>query len=134
MGFQGVVMKFENGLEVGYNKAVKAPSSYKVQTSDIDLDSKRSMSGYLTRNRTRGGKTAAYTVTVSWDRLTWDELQSLIAAGEAPKFTLKLLDPKVKGGYTTKTMYRQADMEYEMINIYEDGEAYWTTTMSFIEF
>ena len=27
-----------------------------------------------------------------------------------------------------------SDMEYEIINIYEDDEGYWTTTMSFIEF
>ena len=133
-GYNGKVLEFENGLVVKHGGAVRAPSTYKVSTGDIDLDDKRSMSGYLNRNRTRGGSTTVYTITVSWDRLTWDELALLIAAGESAKFTIEFLDPKSKGGFTTKTVYRDANMEYELINIFENDEAYWTTTMSFVEY
>lgn len=134
MSFNNTVMQFQNGLIVGKNGGVIPPSTYKVSTSDIDLDSKRSTAGYLTRNRIRGGNSAAYTLEVSWDRISWEQLQTLIAAGDAESFTLKFLDPKSKGGYTTKNMYRQADMEYTMINIADLDEAFWSTTMSFVEF
>lgn len=134
MAFNGRVLKFGNGLIVGRGDGVIPPSTYKVSTSDIDLDSKRSTSGYLTRNRIRGGNTAAYTVDVTWDRISWDELQLLIEAGEDESFNLEFLDPKSKGGYTIKTMYRDANMEYTMINIDSESEAFWTTSMSFVEF
>jgi hypothetical protein len=134
MSFNNTVMQFQNGLIVGRDGGVIPPSTYKVSTSDVDLDSKRSTAGYLTRNRIRGGNTTAYTLEVSWDRISWEQLQTLIAAGDAESFTVKFLDPKSKGGYTTKTMYRQADMEYTMINISGLDDAFWSTTMSFVEF
>lgn len=134
MAFKGTMMKFGNGLVVGRNGGVIPPSTYKVSTGDVDLDSKRSSAGYLTRNRIRGGSTTAYTVEVSWDRISWDELVKLIAAGENESFTLQFLDPKSRGGYTTKTMYRDANMEYTMINIDGEDDAFWSTTMAFVEF
>lgn len=133
-GYSGVVMRFQNGLVVGKGGGVRPPSSYKVSTGDVDVDDKRSMSGYLNRNRVRGGSTAVYTVEVSWTRLTWDELVKLIAAGESSYFNLTFLDPKSKGGTTTKKMYRDANMSYELVNIFSEEEAYWTTTMAFVEF
>lgn len=133
MAFTGNILEFENGLQVGKDKAVRPPSTYKVQTSDIDLNSNRSNTGYMTRNRVRGGATAAYTVTVTWDRLTWEELVVLIAAGENASFQLTCLDPKAKGGHKTGTFYRDANMTYEMTKIYEEDEAYWTTSMAFVE-
>ena len=134
MSYNGIVIKFGNGLVVGNGGEVIPPSTYKVSTGDVDLDSKRSTSGYLTRNRIRGGKTTAYTVEVSWDRISWDELVKLIAAGEDASFKLQFLDPKSKGGFATKTMYRDANMEYTMINIDGEDNAFWTTTMTFVEF
>ena len=134
MAFKGTVMKFGNGLVVGRNGGVIPPSTYKVSTDDEDLNSKRSSAGYLTRNRIRGGSTTAYTVEVSWDRISWDELVKLIAAGEDESFNLQFLDPKSKGGYITKTMYRDAHMEYTMINIDGEDDAFWSTTMAFVEF
>lgn len=132
--FTGVVLEFENGLVVGKSGQVRPPSSYKIDTGDVDLDDKRSISGYLNRNRIRGGATAAYTCQVSWDRIPWDELVVLIAAGENAAFELKMIDPKSVGGYTTKKMYRDANMSYEMKNIDKGDEAYWTTSMAFVEY
>ena len=131
--FSNKVIEFENGLVVGSNGAVRAPSTYKVNTGDLDLESKRSTSGYLNRNRVRGGKNTAYTLEVSWNKLTWSELVSLIEAGNNAKFTLTFLDPASKNGYVIKTMMRDANMSYEMISI-DDEEAYWTTSMAFVEY
>jgi hypothetical protein len=132
MAYNGIVIKFGNGLIVGNGGDVTPPSAYKVSTEDLDLNSKRSTSGYLTRNRIRGGDTTAYTVEVSWDRISWDELVKLIAAGEDASIQLQFLDPKSKGGFATKTMYRNASMEYTMLNIDGEGEAFWATTMTFV--
>lgn len=129
--FNGILITFENGLTVGKGGAVKAPSTYKVKTSDIDADTRRSMSGYMSRNRVRGGDTTCYSIEVSWDKLTWEELISLIAAGDEQEFDITFLDAKSKG-YKTATFYRDANMEYELTNIFSDEEAYWTTTMSFV--
>ena len=134
MAFNKTVMKFENGLVVGRNGTVIPPSTYKVSTGDIDLGSKRSTAGVLSRNRVRGGVTTVYTVEVSWDRLTWEQLQALIFAGDAESFTLEFIDPRTVGGYTTKTMMRDANMEYTMINIDGESEAFWSTSMAFVEF
>lgn len=128
------ILQFENGLVVGNGGQVRPPSNYKVTTGDIDLDSKRSTSGYLNRNRVRGGSNTVYTVNAKWDRLSWDELVLLIAAGEAQQFSLTFLDPKAVNGLTTKQMYRDSNMTYELIKIYSDEEAYWTADMTFIEF
>lgn len=132
--FSRNILEFENGCTVGQGGSIRPPSSYKVQFSDIDVDSKRSTSGYLSRNRVRGGATAARTITVSWTKLTYPELVELIAAGNAAKFQLTFLSPSSVNGFDTATVYRDANMEYELVNIFSDEEAYWTTTMSFVEF
>lgn len=134
MSYNDTVMEFENGLIVGKLGDVRPPSTYVVSTGDIDVDDKRSLSGYLNRNRVRGGDNTVYTLEVSWTRLTWDELSSLIEAGEGSSFNLTFLDPKASGGFTTKKMYRDANMSYELVNIFSEAEAYWTTTMTFVEY
>lgn len=125
------MLKFENGLTSGAKGRISAPSTYKCTLSDIDVNAKRSTSGKLTRNRVRKD---VYSVEVSWDRLSWDDLVLLIAAGEAAAFQLTFADPKSKSGKTTKKMYRDANMTYELLNLYTDEEGYWTTTMTFIEY
>ena len=89
MSYNDTVMEFENGLVVGKLGDVRPPSTYVVSTGDIDVDDKRSLSGYLNRNRVRGGDNTVYTLEVSWTRLTWDELSSLIEAGEGSSFRPK---------------------------------------------
>lgn len=133
MAYNDTILRFQNGLTVGNKGAVRPPSTYSVSTGDIDIDSQRSMSGYMNRNRVRGGADAVYTVKVSWVRLTWEELNKLIEAGEDASFSLTFLDPK-SHGLTTKTVYRDANMEYTLNKIYTDEEAYWSTTMTFIEY
>lgn len=134
MAFNGAIMQFQNGLIVGNGGQVRPPSSYVVRTGDIDVESQRSMSGYLNRNRVRGGSNTVYTLECMWQKLTWDELSKLIAAGEAARFNVTFLDPKSPSGTTTRAMYRDANMSYELVKIYSDEEAYWTATMTFIEY
>lgn len=134
MAFTGTVLSFENGTVVGRGGTVVPPSTFKVGTHDVDLDSSRSQSGYATRNRVRGGASAAREVNVSWDRISWQQLVVLIAAGNDAKFTLSFIDPASVGGMYTGSFYRDADMTYEMKNIVSESEAYWTTNMTFVEF
>lgn len=137
MSYSGTILKFNdygnNGLVVGRSGDIKPPSSYKVMTHDIDANSNRSMQGKLTRNRVRGGSTTAYEIQVSFTGLTWDELVDLISAGDQASFSLTFLDAKSKGTIT-KTMYRDANMTYELVKIFDDDEATWNTTMTFVEF
>lgn len=134
--YTGAIITFTDSnpnLVVGRNGQVPPPSEYKVQTSDIDNNSSRNQAGYMTRNRVRGGNTTAYTVTATWKRLSWSQLQALIAAGEAPSFHLTILDPKSVQGTHSGEFYRNANMEYTLSKIYEDDEAFWSCTMSFVE-
>lgn len=136
--YSGVLLQFENGLIVGNGAGatVRPPSELKIKQSDIDNGSERSSSGYLNRNRVRGGTTAVYTVECVWNRLTWAELCAVIGASNASEFTLTFIDPSSStvGGTTTRQMYRDANMEYDLVHIFNEQEAYWSTTMTFIEF
>lgn len=129
--FTGKMIEFENGVEVGQGRVVRSPSTYTVETHDVDLDAKRSVSGYADRNRVRAN---AHSCIVTWERISWDELVALISAGNADEFRLTILDPKAVGGYYTGQFYRDANMSYELKNIYSEEEAYWTTSMAFVEF
>ena len=115
---------------IGGSDGLTTPSTYEVQTSDIDLDDKRSMSGYLNRNRIRSN---VYTLSLSWDRLEWSELIEIVNASSASKFTVRFLDA-IHNGYVTKDMYRDANMSYKMYNIDSDGKIYWTLDMSLVEY
>lgn len=132
--YDKAVMQIADLKVGGISSDVRAPSTYKVGTGDIDLGSKRSMSGYMNRNRIRGGNNAVYTLTLSWQKLTWKELETLIRYTSPQQFVVKFLDPSARNSYTEKTMYRDANMEYELVNIFSDEEAYWTCTMSLVEF
>jgi hypothetical protein len=127
--YTGNVLEFENGTVCKNGGTVPAPSTYKVLTHDIDVNAKRSESGYMNRNRVRANN---YEIQCSWERLTWAQLIALIAAGDAESFTLTFLDARSQGT-VTKTFYRDANMEYTMINIWGADEAYWTCSMNFVE-
>lgn len=127
--YTGNVLAFENGTVCKHGGAVPAPSTYKVMTHDIDVNSKRSESGYMNRNRVRANN---YEIQCSWERLSWEQLVTLIAAGDAESFNITFLDARSKGT-VTKKFYRDANMEYTMINILDDDKAYWTCSMSFVE-
>lgn len=127
------LFKFDNGLTVGGRGNFTAPSTFSIGMEDIDLESKRSMSGYLNRNRVRGGSKAPYTMEVSWDKLSESDLNRLILAADNPSVNVQLVDPRVPGGYSTKKMYRQASMKYELSYIDSDGVYWWKVpTMQYI--
>lgn len=127
--FTGNVLQFENGTICKNGGAVPAPSVYKVLTHDIDVNAKRSESGYMNRNRVRANN---YELQCSWERLSWSQLTTLIAAGDAESFNITFLDARSQGT-VTKKFYRDANMEYSMINILGNSEAYWTCSMNFVE-
>ena len=83
------LFKFDNGLTVGGKGNFVAPSTFVIGMEDIDLESKRSMSGYLNRNRVRGGSKAPYTMEVGWDRLSEKDLNKLILAADNPSVTIQ---------------------------------------------
>ena len=127
------LFKFDNGLTVGDEGNFVAPSTFAIGMEDIDLESKRSMSGYLNRNRVRGGSKAPYTMAVGWDRLSETDFNKPILAADNPSVTIQLMDPRVPNGYSTKKMYRQASMNYELSYIDSDGVYWWKVpTMQYI--
>lgn len=127
--YTGNVLVFENGTVCKNGGAVPAPSVYKVLTHDIDVNAKRSESGYMNRNRVRANN---YEIQCTWERLTWEQLTTLIAAGEASSFNITFIDARSRG-LVTKNFYRDANMEYTMIQILGSQEAYWSCSMSFVE-
>lgn len=116
-------------VQTGNAEGVRAPSTYSVKHSDVDVDSARSMSGYMQRNKVRGNVT---TITLSWNRLSWEEVCRIISATNNPQFTVLYLDPASQG-MSSGAFYRDANMEYSLISYYND-EAYWTTTLSLVEY
>lgn len=121
------------------DKYIPNPSQYSVQESDIDLNSKRSTTGYLTRNRVR---TNAYTVTCSWDKLSESQLDLLRWACSPARFRLKFrhnqLDPEtgaVTSRFTTDdAMYTDANRTFELVFTEDDEHDYWSASLSFISY
>lgn len=134
MKYMDALVTFENGTIIGNNGDIRPPSAYKVATNDIDLDSKRATSGYLHRNRIQGGNTGTqfYTLTLTWERITWEELRTLYTASDSESFEVTFLDPKTKTGSVKQRMYRDANTESTLINISNDKKAFWSVTVTFI--
>lgn len=111
------------------------PSEYKVLMADLDLDDKRSTSGYLNRHRIRRN---VYSVICTWERLTADQLYWLLNACQAAKFRLRFIDPyNLDSGLTTKDeMYADANKEAELITYDADdsSETFWKISLTFVEF
>lgn len=115
------------------------PSSYSVTESDIDLNSKRSTSGYLNRNRVRKD---VYSVECVWDKLSRNQV-NLLRYASSPKdyrfkFRWDLLNENtgaVIDKYTTcEHMYTDANRTFEQTSTESDGVDYWTATLTFIEY
>lgn len=130
-------LTFQNGQKTGKSSSavyIPNPSSYDVQMSDMDLNSKRSYSGYLNRNRVRQN---VYSVSCTWDWLNEKQLYALLSACQASSFTLTFRDPlnliSSNGGYTTKTVYADANKNVKLVSTKDDTEDYWQISLKFIE-
>lgn len=127
----------DSGVIVGGNPTspgyICPPSSYSVLMADVDLDDKRSTSAYLNRNRIRQN---VYSVICSWDRLSNAQLQLLLSAIQAEKFSLTFRDPlNSTNMYTTKSaMYADANKEAELIVCEDDTTDYWSFSITFVEY
>lgn len=135
-------LTFSGGLESvhtgGDKKAsdyIPNPSTYAVKMSDLDLNSTRTNTGGLDRNRLARDY---FTVSASWQKLTQKQLSHLIAGyttnTKDGKFNLKFYNPHT-GGFTTKAMYVQADRTATM-TLYQDDddETTWSISLDFIAF
>lgn len=125
----------DSGVETGVRgeNYIPNPSTYSVQMSDVDLDDKRSTSAYLNRNRIRQN---VYTINCSWARLDDVQLERLLSACQAAKFSLKFRDPlNIVDRYTTKNeMYADANKEATLVATDDDDKDYWSISISFIEY
>lgn len=130
MAYNGNIILFENGVVVGNGGQVPPPTKYSTGFEDVDVDTKRTASGVMIRNRVRPN---IYVVHASWDKLTWEQAQTLLTAGDASEFNVTVVDPRTVGGHTTKKVYRSGSIEVSLNNIYSEEEAYWSISdMQFI--
>ena len=115
------------------------PSEYSVQESDIDLNSKRSTSGVLNRNRIR---VDTYSVTCSWNKLTEHQVDLLRYASCEAKFKLTFrhnqIDKstgRVTSRFTTANeMYCDANRTFDLISTEDDEHDYWSVSLTFIQY
>lgn len=130
MAYNGSIITFQNGVVVGNGGQVPPPTKYSTGLEDIDVDTKRTASGVMIRNRVRQN---IYVVHASWDRLSWEQAQTLLTAGDASEFNITVLDPRDVSGHKTIKVYRAGSIEVSLNNICSEEEAYWSISdMQFI--
>lgn len=88
------------GIKVGSTN-IPDPASWNYQVGDLDTSGKRDAHGLLHR---------AYVATkinyeFQWNGLEWEMLQTILAAVNHPKFTLKAPDPRSFGATYTGAYY-----------------------------
>lgn len=137
-----VFLKFSGGLasaQTGGDKSsssyIPNPSSYSVKMSDLDLNSTRTNTGGLDRNRL--GRDY-FTVSASWQKLTQPQLTRIIKGyttnTKDGKFTLTFYNP-FTGSMTSQAMYAQADRTASLSLYQEDeNETTWSFSIEFIAF
>lgn len=137
-------LTFQNGTQTGVRAVdgikIPNPSSYKVTMTDVDDFAQRSQKGVLDRHRVRSN---VYSIECSWDWLSDAELDKLLAAMQAEKFTLKFRNPLYKattatqsdpGGYTTCTVYAESNKSAELVTTDDETRDYWKFSCSFVEY
>lgn len=98
--------------------AIKTPSSFQVDISDIDGESNRNARGELIRDRVAVKRK----LNCQWDGLKDAEIKVLLNAVKDVFFTVEYPDPMV-GGLTTKTFYvgdRNAPMYNYSLHIWDN--------------
>lgn len=105
--------------------AVKTPSNFKVDISDIDGTTERNALGYMFRDRIAVKRK----LEIEWKALKDAEIKALLQAVKDEFFTVEYPDP-MEGALVTKTMYvgdRSAPMYNFKMKIWE------SLNMNFIE-
>lgn len=107
------------------------PVSYSVTSSDLDsTESGRSESGYMSRERIRGG---VKKINTSW-RVSTDELLALTSAISAPSFSVTFFFPTT-GYYAENVTMYAGDRTLNLItNIDGASAAQWEFSVNFIEY
>ena len=79
-----------------------SPTTYEFEFSDMDTEKTgRDLNFKLQRSRKRA---RVYSLSVSWDCLTIEDLNTIVTATDPEFFEVTLLD-MVSGQFVTKTMY-----------------------------
>ncbi len=126
----------DSGLRTGKkqdgNNYIPNPSTYTVGMEDIDLDSKRSTSAIMHRNRVRKN---AYVIKCGWDILTELQLYKLLSALQEEHFSIVFRDPlNIESKYTElPKVYAMASKEATLVKALDDDNEYWSINMEFIE-
>lgn len=91
--------RYELGFKVN-STPLPDPVEYSGQTSDLDTDAERDLTGYLHRSRVA----QKVPVKVKWTALDWDMLMTILSAVSGASFQFTFPDPNV-GGLRTGTFY-----------------------------
>ena len=124
--------------------AMPDPNSISVSVQDVDYESGRDQSGYMFRDRKRGGATAVRKIECKWPPLTDSQVSTLLKAVKNASMTLTYPDP-YEGKYRNATVYvgdRKAPVYYlpdKTVNTSSPGsytpDATWNdVAFNFIEF
>ena len=119
-----------NLIKIGsYN--TPPPVSYSVTASDLDSsESGRSESGYMSRERIRGG---VKKLNATW-RVTTDELLELTSAISAPALNVTFFFP-ANGYYAENVTMYAGDRSLNLItNIDGENAAQWDFSVNFIKY
>lgn len=107
------------------------PVSYSVTASDLDsTESGRSESGYMSRERIRGG---VKKINASW-RVSTDELLALTSAISSPSFSVTFFFPTT-GYYAENITMYAGDRTLNLVtDIDGESAAQWEFSVNFIEY
>lgn len=121
---------YELGIKVG-NTSLPDPSKMGYQVGDLDTSGSRDATGYL--HRAKVATKINYEFT--WNGIEWAMLQTILAAVNAAKFTLKAPDPRNFSEMYTGEYYvgdRTGDVIYYLPD--NDEKALCSLKLKFIEY
>ena len=108
---------------------IPTPASFDWQMSDLDVDTERSASGYLIRERIRSG---IRKITFNWNAFDMQKFYDFINILDDLPSEFDVTYPDANGKLVTKTMYR-GDVTSNMY-MYRNSQSKWKDLKtSFIE-
>lgn len=81
--------RYDMGFKIN-GTPIPDPSGWDYEIADLDLSGERDTTGLLHRDRVA----TKVNYSLEWGVLTWEELQGILSAVNADKFTLEAPDPR----------------------------------------
>ena len=93
-------VRFDMGFKVN-NTSIPDPSVWEYEEADLDLSGERDATGKLHRDRVA----TKVNYSLSWNAISWSQLQSIISAVSPAKFKLTAPDPRTFNSTYTGDYY-----------------------------